>query len=44
MAKMAAQYAEAHLPSEKTSRGSYSDPEVSMFVKIFEFYLVIRSL
>ncbi len=31
---------EAHLQSSKTSRGSYLDPELSIFVKIFEFYLV----
>ncbi len=31
---------EAHLQSSKTNRGSYLDPELNIFVKIFEFYLV----
>ncbi len=35
---------EAHLQSKKTSRGSYLEKEFSIFVKIFEFYLVIQSL
>ncbi len=30
-----------HLKTSKASRGSYLDHEVSIFVKIFEFYLVI---
>jgi hypothetical protein len=35
---------EAHLQSSKTSRGSYLDPKLYTFVKIFEFYLVTQSL
>jgi hypothetical protein len=35
---------EAHLKSSITSRGFYLDLEVSIFVKIFEFYLVTQSL
>jgi hypothetical protein len=27
-----------HLQSSKTDRGSHSDPELNIFVKIFEFY------
>ncbi len=29
---------EAHLQSSKTSRGSYSDPKLDNFVKIFELH------
>ncbi len=35
---------EAHLQSSKTSVGSYLDPELYFFVKIFEFYLVTQSM
>ncbi len=35
---------ETHFKSSKASRGSYLGLEVSFFVKIFEFYLVTRSL
>ncbi len=36
---------EAHLQSyKKTSRGSYLDPELYIFVKLFEFYLGTQSL
>jgi hypothetical protein len=35
---------EAYLQGSKTSRGSYLDPAISIFVKIFEFYLVTQSL
>ncbi len=35
---------EAHLQSSKTSRGSYKDPELYIFVKMFQFYLVTQSL
>ncbi len=40
---MDASSSEAHLQSSKTGRGSYSDPELYIFVKIFEFYLVTQS-
>jgi hypothetical protein len=36
--------AETHLQSSKTRRGFYVDQELSIFVKIFELYLVSRSL
>ncbi len=35
---------EAHLKSSKISRALILDPELSIFVKIFEFYLVTQSL
>ncbi len=35
---------ETHFKSSKSSRGSYLDLMVSTFVKIFEFYLVTKSL
>ncbi len=35
---------EFNLQSKKKIRSSYLDLELSIFVKIFEFYLVIQSL
>jgi hypothetical protein len=35
---------EPHFKSLKTSRGSYSEREVLILVKIHEFYLVTQSL
>ncbi len=35
---------ETHFKSPKTSRGSYLDLKVAIFVNIFEFYLVSKSL
>jgi hypothetical protein len=35
---------EAHIQSSQTSRGSYFDKELFIFVKIFEFLLVTLSL
>jgi hypothetical protein len=35
---------EAHFQSSKTCRGSYLETELYIFVKIFEFYLVTKSL
>ena len=35
---------EKHLRNSKTSRGSYLDLELCIFVKIFEIYLVTQSL
>jgi hypothetical protein len=35
---------EAHLQSSKTSRDSYLDKELPIFVKIIEFYFVNQSL
>jgi hypothetical protein len=35
---------EAHLQISKTSRGSYIEPELYIFVKIFKFYFVTQSL